>query len=482
MAASLHAEQGGECLFVQLRADDAQTARHSGRAGADVDLAGHMVKVQPGAVRRRNDALGAQHDAIGLAVVQCGEGIADLFLGELLRRLDAPALEDLVGVVAVMMVMMAAVVLMLIIVFIVVMMVMAVMLILVIMVMMVAAMMLVLVILVVIVMMMVMMVLFLVVLLGLGAADHVSQLFGERVLLLHGLEDLCAGELVPRRRDDDGVLVVLTQQGHSGGQLLLRDGAGAAEDNGGGGLDLVRVEFAKVLQIDLALRGIRHGDEAAERDALVRNTLYGADDVAEFADAGRLDEDAVGMIVGDDLLQRAAEVADERAADAAGVHLVDLNAGVLHEAAVNADLAELVFDEDDLFTLIGLADHLFNERGLARAEESGVNVNGSHEFSASFPNEGRKAAFGCYFILYYITRVKPLQEIFDFLTGNSHRLRFFVTNCFQLWRNFEFWKRTGKILAFFGVSVILLAQNYDFWGDENEASLFAPPSGKGMEP
>ena len=158
MAASLHAEQGGECLFVQLRADDAQTARHSGRASADVDLAGHMVKVQPGAVRRRNDALGAQHDAIGLAVVQCGEGIADFFLGELLRRLDAPALEDLVGVVAVMMVMMAAVVLvlilvmvvmvvmvvmmaavvlMLIIVFIVVMMVMAVMLILVIMVMMV---------------------------------------------------------------------------------------------------------------------------------------------------------------------------------------------------------------------------------------------------------------------------------------------------------------------------------------------------------
>ena len=341
-----------------------------------------------------------------------------------------------------------------------------------------------LVILVVIVMMMVM-VLFLfvlVVLLGLGAADHVSQLFGERVLLLHGLEDLCAGELVPRRRDDDGVLIVLAQQGHGGSQLLLGDGAGAAENDGGGGLDLVRVEFTEILQIDLAFRGIRHGDEAAERDALVRNTLYGADDVAELADAGRLDEDAVGMIVGDDLLQRAAEVADERAADAAGVHLIDLNAGVLHEAAVNADLTELIFNEDDLFTLIGLTDHLFNERGLARAEESGVNVNGSHEFSASFPNEGRKAAFGCYFILYYTTRVKSLQEIFDFLTGNSHRLRFFVTNCFQLWRNFEFWKRTGKILAFFGVSVILLAQNYDFWGDENEASLFAPPSGKGMEP
>lgn len=70
-----------------------------------------MVKVEPGAVGSRDDALCAQHNAIGLAVVQRGEGIADLFLGELLRRLDAPALENLVGVVAVvMMVMVAAVV------------------------------------------------------------------------------------------------------------------------------------------------------------------------------------------------------------------------------------------------------------------------------------------------------------------------------------------------------------------------------------
>ena len=104
------------------------------------------------------------------------------------------------------------------------------------------------------------------------------------VLLLHGFEDLCAGELVPRRRDDDGVLVVLTQQGHGGGQLLLGDGAGAAENDGGGGLDLVRVEFTEILQIDLALRGICHGDEAAERDALVRNALHSTDDVAELAD------------------------------------------------------------------------------------------------------------------------------------------------------------------------------------------------------
>ena len=74
----------------------------------------------------------------------------------------------------------------------------------------------------------------------------------------------------------------------------------------------------------------------------------GADDVGELADAARLDEDAVRVILVDDLTERLAEVAHQRAADAAGVHLRHLNAGFLHEAAVDADFAELVFNEDEL--------------------------------------------------------------------------------------------------------------------------------------
>ena len=80
------------------------------------------------------------------------------------------------------------------------------------------------------------------------------------------------------------------------------------------------------------------------------------------------------MILLDDLLQRGGEGADEGAADAAGVHLGDLDARVAQEAAVNGDLAELVLDEDELFVLIALRDELADERGLACSEEAGENV------------------------------------------------------------------------------------------------------------
>lgn len=62
------------------------------------------------------------------------------------------------------------------------------------------------------------------------------------------------------------------------------------------------------------------------------------------------------MKLGEHLLQRVGKVAHEAAADAAGVHLVDLHAGVLEEAAVDGDLAELVFDQHDLFARVGLGD------------------------------------------------------------------------------------------------------------------------------
>ena len=80
------------------------------------------------------------------------------------------------------------------------------------------------------------------------------------------------------------------------------------------------------------------------------------------------------MIFINDLLQSRGEVADEGAADAAGIHLGYLNAGIAQEAAVNGDLAELVFDKDDLFALVALRDELADERGFSCSEKSGENV------------------------------------------------------------------------------------------------------------
>ena len=66
------------------------------------------------------------------------------------------------------------------------------------------------------------------------------------------------------------------------------------------------------------------------------------------------------MVLLHDLVQGLAEVPHQGAADAAGVHLGDLDAGLLEEAAVNADLAELVFDQHDLLALQGVLQQLFN--------------------------------------------------------------------------------------------------------------------------
>ncbi|SCJ73638.1 Uncharacterised protein [uncultured Blautia sp.] len=64
------------------------------------------------------------------------------------------------------------------------------------------------------------------------------------------------------------------------------------------------------------------------------------------------------------VLQRLVEVPHQGAADAPGGHLADLHAGLLQKAAVNADLAELVLDQHQLFAGKGLRQQLFDKSGF----------------------------------------------------------------------------------------------------------------------
>ena len=50
------------------------------------------------------------------------------------------------------------------------------------------------------------------------------------------------------------------------------------------------------------------------------------------------------------LTQGFSEITYQRAADAPGVHLTDLDAGFFEESAVNANLPELIFDQYDLLS------------------------------------------------------------------------------------------------------------------------------------
>ena len=208
---------------------------------------------------------------------------------------------------------------------------------------------------------------------------HFLEFERDGGLLLHGLFDLRPGQLRPRRGNDHGIVILLANQVNAGVELGLGHAIRAGEDDGVGRFDLVVVELAEVLHVHFALRRVRYGDKIAELHFVIRHALHSLDDVRQLADAGRLDQDAVGCVLGHNLLQRLAEVAHERAADAAGVHLGDGDAGLLQKAAVDADLAEFVLDQHELFAGIGFLDHLLDERRLARAEKAGINIDSGHE-------------------------------------------------------------------------------------------------------
>ena len=205
---------------------------------------------------------------------------------------------------------------------------------------------------VLIVMMVMMLVLFFLVLLGvllIGLGSHGDQLRLEIVLGGHGLQDLLTGQGIPCGGHDGSGGVLLAQHGYGSGDLLLAGGLGAAEQDAACVADLVIVELAEVFHIHLDLVHIGHGDKAVQLHVQVLgHAFHSAGHVGELAHAGGLDDDAVGVVLLHHLLQSGSEVAHQRAADAAGVQLVDLDAAFLQKAAVDADLAELVLDQHDL--------------------------------------------------------------------------------------------------------------------------------------
>ena len=332
--------------------------------------------MDPFAVFAGDDALGAE-DHAEVAAVELFEGSLDRSLGEGLRGLEADAVEDFVCVVvafvivvmvvatagAVQAMIMVMFVLMIVVVMVMVMLVVImvmmfmfvfmIMFIVIVMMFMFVMIMLV----VVVVMMMVVMVL-----VGLGFEEGGGHVIcSERVL--DGFSDLCAGELLPRCGDDLGVIVDLADQLDRGVELALSDVAGTGQDDSAGILDLILVELLEVLEVDLALAGVDDGYCTADLGAL--DLLDSSHYVRKLADAGGLDEDTVRRELVDDFLQRGAEVADERAADAAGVHLGDLDSGFLQEAAVDADLSEFILDEDELLSVVAIGDELLDESGFS---------------------------------------------------------------------------------------------------------------------
>ena len=84
------------------------------------------------------------------------------------------------------------------------------------------------------------------------------------------------------------------------------------------------------------------------------------------------------MVFGEDLLQSLGKIADQAAADAARVHLVDLYARILKKSAVDADLPEFIFDKHEILSGKGFGNHLLYESRLAGPQKSGKNIDLGH--------------------------------------------------------------------------------------------------------
>ena len=78
------------------------------------------------------------------------------------------------------------------------------------------------------------------------------------------------------------------------------------------------------------------------------------------------------------ILQCRGKVAHQGAADAARGHLRNLHAALLQKAAIDADLAELVFNKHQLLALEGLFQQFLNEGGLTCTQETGNNIDFCH--------------------------------------------------------------------------------------------------------
>ena len=203
---------------------------------------------------------------------------------------------------------------------------------------------------------------------------HLCQGISKRILAFHSFQQLRAGELIPRRCNQSGLRIVLTQQCNSRIQLGLRNIVRTGKDDGACGFDLIVIEFTKILHVDLNLGRIRDRNRIPQSHLVICNLADSGNHIRKLANAGGLDDDPVGLVLRNHLIQCLAEITDQRTANTAGVHFRNVDACILQETAVNADLTKLILDENKLFALIGFRDHFFDQRGFTRTQEAGINI------------------------------------------------------------------------------------------------------------
>ena len=206
---------------------------------------------------------------------------------------------------------------------------------------------------------------------------------GKRVLLLHCSKNIRARELIPRRSDYGGVSILLANQGKTVVDLLFRCRIGMRKNDRSGMLQLIIKEFTEILHIHLALPCINYSGKRIQDRPVNICPLCRTNNIGKLTDTRGLNDDTIGLKLLVNLGKRLGKITDERAAYTTGIHLGNINAGILQKSAVNTDLAEFVLNQHDLFTHVSFFKKLFNQRSLSRTEKSRKNIYFCHGKFAS---------------------------------------------------------------------------------------------------
>ena len=145
-----------------------------------------------------------------------------------------------------------------------------------------------------------------------AAAHFLQHIVQHGIMLLNDFKQLFSVQAVHRRGDDDGLGIFPADHVHV--QLDL-GGVGdirTAEHDGPGVLDLIVEEFAEILHVHLALIGVHNGHGAVQLHLHIRGHVdNGLHHVGELAHARRLDDDAVWLVLGQNLFQGFSEIAHQ---------------------------------------------------------------------------------------------------------------------------------------------------------------------------
>ena len=127
-----------------------------------------------------------------------------------------------------------------------------------------------------------------------GIVGHLLQFIVHRTAMLHCRQNHSTIQLVPRSCNDGCLRIFLPNQMESKLQFFGRNTIGTTKHDATRMSDLIIVKLAEIFGVNFALGSVNNGCKAIQLYIIGFHLLCGTNHIAEFTDAGRLDQNTVG--------------------------------------------------------------------------------------------------------------------------------------------------------------------------------------------